>query len=259
MIFVQTYPSNHYKNRRLFFFKLSRVVAFTALMLGLASCGGGGASNTPSNTPQPATITSIVPVGIVASTNSQSLSIGVMNFSNGMTVSVADKNGKNYSVNSVVASSSTVITANVIIPSAPNDKYVNVAIKSSTGTTLASITLGVASTPKTLASDVYPILDTKCRGCHTGTANGNLDFSSYAITASANPTGLIGIPSYLCSPTFRVSPGDPRPTSNVLINKIQASNIQPPCNGNPMPPPGSQALTTQEIQTIIDWVAGGAN
>jgi hypothetical protein len=234
-----------------------KAMLLTALLSGLASCGGGGTS-TPNNTPQPATITSIVPVGIVASSNAQPLSIGGTNFVGGMTVSVTDNNGYDYVISPAVISSATVITTDIVIPASPTDKYVNVTIKSPTGTTLASTILGVASSPKTLVANVYPILDTKCRGCHTGSANGNLDFSSYAATIAANPTGLIGIPSFLCSPAFRVVPGDPRPTSNVLINKIQASSGQPACNGSPMPPSGP-ALSTTEIQTIIDWVAGGAN
>lgn len=243
---------NRNKNRGVYL----KVMLLTTLLSGLASCGGGGSSTT-NNAPQPATITSIVPIGIVASSNAQPLSIGGTNFVGGMTVSVTDNNGNDYVISPAVVSSAT-ITTNINIPASPTDKYVNVTIKSPTGTTLASTILGVASSPKTLFTNVYPILATKCSGCHTGSASGNLDFSSYAVTIAANPTGLIGIPSFLCSPAFRVTPGDPRPTSNVLINKILASSGQPACNGNPMPPSGP-ALSPSEIQTIIDWVAGGAN
>jgi hypothetical protein len=70
-------------------------------------------------------------------------------------------------------------------------------------------------------------------------------------------SGLISNPSFSCSPKFRVAPGDPRRTSSVLIDKIQTSGGSPAC-GSPMPLTGS-ALTATDIQTIIDWVALGAN
>lgn len=139
----------------------------------------------------------------------------------------------------------------------PANNIANVVVKSPSGATLGAITLGVASAAKTLAADVYPILDAKCRSCHTGAANGNLDFATYATTASANATGLIGIPSYGCTSKFRVAVGDPRRTSSVLIDKISASGT--PCSGDPMPPAGSPQLAQAEIQTMVDWVAGGAN
>ena len=116
---------------------------------------------------------------------------------------------------------------------------------------------GVAGTRRTLFAHVQPILDTNCGTCHDGSpANGFLDMSSYAATASANPTGLIGIPSYSCAPNFRLIPGDPRRTSSVIIDKIQAHFGLSACSGYPMPP--LIPLSPSEIQTIIDWVAGGA-
>jgi hypothetical protein len=191
---------------------------------------------------------------VEASGNQQILSIAGINFINGMTVSVTNKNGNSYTVSPAVVTSSTVIVADVTVPIVPTDNYVNVNVKSSTGTTLGTITLGVYSSSKTLLADVQPIFDAKCRACHTGNANGNLDMSSYATSASAGATGLIGIPSSGCSLKFRVVVGDPRPTSSVLIDKIKSAS---PCSGTPMPPTGS--LTPAEVQTIVDWVAGGAN
>jgi hypothetical protein len=194
---------------------------------------------------------------VVASGNTQSLSIGGTHFTSGMSVSVTNKNGNSYTVSATTVSSPTVITADVTIPAAPSDNYVNVSVKSSTGATLGTVTLGVAGASRRLDADVYPILDAKCRSCHTGATNGNLDFSSFAATISSNTTGLIGIPSSGCPPKFRVAVGDARRTSSVLIDKISASGT--PCSGALMPPTGSPALTPAEIQTMVDWVAGGAN
>ena len=154
-----------------------------------------------------------------------------------------------------VVAQPTVITANVTISTVPSNNIVNVSVKSSSGTTLGTVTLGVASAARTLLTDVQPIFDAKCRSCHTGAGNGNLDMSSYDASRTAGVTGLIGIPSSGCSPKFRVVVGDARPTSSVLISKITNTSL---CSGDPMPLAGSPPLTPTEIQTIIDWVAGGA-
>jgi hypothetical protein len=198
---------------------LIKSLSLTLLSSALVSCGGGGNSRSSSNTPQPATVKSIAPYGVEISGNQQTLSIAGTNFVNGMTVSVTNKNGNNYTVSPAVVTSSTFIVADVTVPTVPTDNYVNVNVKSSTGATLGTIILGVYSSSKTLLADVQPIFDAKCRACHTGNANGNLDMSSYATSASAGATGLIGIPSSGCSQKFRVVLGDPRSTSSVLIDK----------------------------------------
>ncbi|MEQ1526162.1 MAG: hypothetical protein ABL911_05425 [Gallionella sp.] len=228
-----------------------KYLSLIALTMTLSACGGGGGSGSPSNPTLPATVISIIPYGVVASGSQQALSIKGTNFVSGMTVNV---DGVNYPA---TVTSPTVITANVTITTVPTNNIANVAVKSPSGATLGTITLGVASAAKTLAADVYPILDAKCRSCHTGAANGNLDFATYAATASASATGLIGIHSSGCPSRFRVAVGDPRRTSSVLIDKISASGT--PCSGILMPPVGSPQLTPAEIQTMIDWVAGGAN
>lgn len=238
---------------------VSHKLILTLLTLILAACGGG--SSTPSNNNPAAKITSLIPVGVVASTTPKQLSIGGTNFVSGMTVSVTDKNGASYPVNSVTISSSTVITASVDIATVPADNYLNVTVIPTNNTQPATTVLGVAGTNPTLAADVQSIFSTKCGTCHTGTSADYLNLSSYAATAAGNSTGLIGIPSYLCAPKFRVVPGDPRRSSSVLIDKIQvAASGQAACNGNlPMPPISSPPLTPAEIKTIIDWVAMGAN
>jgi hypothetical protein len=239
-----------------------KIMAVAMLTSILASCGGGGSSS-PAGISSPTTITSITPVGIVASASPQPLSILGTNFANGMTVSVTDKTGAtNYATDTLIVSSSTVITVNVnTTTTVPTDNYVNVIVKSSSGTTLASAVLGVAGTSRTLATDVQSILISKCGTCHDGSVTtAYLDMQTYAAISSANTTGLIGIPSSNCSPKFRTVPGDPRRQSSVLIDKIQVSSSgQAACSGGQMPPISSTQLSGPEIQTIIDWVAAGAN
>jgi len=241
---------------RLSTIKLAKSIWVAILMLGVVACGGGsGSANTSTAV---TTITSLSPVGAIASATPLPLGIYGTNFSSGISVNVTDKYGFSYTVTSLSVQSSTTITADVSIPITPADNYVNVTLIPIDGTSPVSTVLGVTSTARTLAADVQPILDANCGACHDGSiANGFMDMSSYAATASANPTGLIGIPSYNCAPKFRLIPGDPRRTSSVIIDKIQAHFGFPACSGDPMPP--SFPLSGSEIQTIIDWVAGGAN
>lgn len=192
---------------------------------------------------------------MVASGNQKSLSIAGTNFVSGMTVGVTNKNGNSYSVSSVAVTSSTVITSDVIIPTVPVDNYVNIAVKSPSGATLDTITLGVASAARTLALDVQSIFDARCISCHDGSAPHYLDLRN--TVAAAN---LINTNSSLCPNKFRVIAGNPTRSKSVLIDKIQVvSTGISACSGTPMPPMGSTPLTPTEIQTIVDWVAGGAN
>jgi len=254
--YISAYLNTIKQYIRLHTTKLAKSILVAMFMPGLVSCGGG--SGLASTSTQSTTITFLSPAGTVASTTPLPLGIYGANFSSGMSVNVTDKNGFSYIVTSLNVQSSTTITVDVVIPIAPADNYVNVTVIPTDNTLPVSTVLGVATTARTLAVDVQPILDANCGTCHDGSpANGFLDMSSYAATASANPTGLIGIPSYNCSPRFRLIPGDPRRTSSVIIDKIQAF-VQPACNGDPMPPVSSPPLSPTEIQTIIDWVAGGA-
>jgi cytochrome c5 len=237
-----------------YLFNFSLMTGLATLTFGLISCGGGGAT-TSTDIPTP-TITNIVPVGIVASSVPRTMSIAGTNFASGMTLSITSSSGTTNIIPTSVTS--TVIVASVTISSVPTDNYVTVSIKSSGGTTLASTVLGVASANKTVANGIQTIFSTKCAGCHTGSTAGGLDLSD---ATSGNPnTGVIGMSSLNCSSRLRVTPGDPRRASSVLIDKIKAQSTGiAACSGTPMPPSGSTGLTAQEITDIVDWVAGGAN
>jgi hypothetical protein len=249
---MQAYPTLRIADCLDYLIRLIRAMSIVVLLLGLASCGGG--SGTSGNTSPMTTITSITPVGIVAPAISQSLSILGTNFVSGMTVSVTDKNGVGYTVTPAVVSSPTVITVNVTITATPTDNYVNVTVIPTNSTPPVTAVLGVAGTNSTLATNVQAIFNANCIACHDGSAFPYLDLRS-----SASAAGLINTSSswLQCSSKLRVTPGDPRRTSTMLIDKIQASGGLPAC-GSPMPL-GLPALNPTDIQTIIDWVAGGAN
>lgn len=229
------------------------------LSLGLTSCGGGGGSGgTPDTTP---TISYISPAGIVASSVPQTITIVGTNFVTGLTYSITNSSGVPYTISSSSLLSPTQLSVKVTISTAPTDNYAIFAIKASGGsTTLASNVLGVAGTVQTSAA-VLAILNPTCTMCHdTANAamnlNGGLDLTSMSI---GGKTGTIGIPSSGCSNKLRITPGDPRRSSSVLIDKIKAttSPSSPACSGVPMPYGGSQ-LSPTDIQIIVDWVAGGA-
>jgi hypothetical protein len=231
------------------FIQLISTVMFSLILFGCSAGGGGSSPNTAT-----ATITSISPAGMVQSTTARAFSLTGTNFANGMTVSVTDNLGVSYATGTVTVQTSNLITGSVTITTAPASRYVTIAVKSSSGTTLATTTLGVASVSKTLATHIQPIFTASCAGCHTGLAAENyLDLSSYA--ASAGSSGPINNQSIGCSSRLRIKPGDPRASSSFLIDKISNTT---PCSGNKMT--GSPTLMTQtEIDAMIEWVAGGAN
>lgn len=230
-----------------------KLAAMILVTLMLTSCGGSSGT-TSNNTTLKTGITAIVPAGVVASTIPQSFSLGGTNFSAGMSINVTNKNGNHYTVNNIHIMSATVITFDVTLGAVPADNYVNITVMSSNGAPLSTAVLGVAGTSRTLASDIQPIFDARCITCHDGSAPDYLDLRNFASAAN-----LISTQSSLCSNKFRVTAGDPRRSSSVLLDKLQADAIIPACSGNPMPPAGSPALSTAEIQAMIDWVATGAN
>lgn len=241
-----------------YIFNIGIITGLATLSFGLVSCGGGGGggSGTSSNPDSTAlTIDSITPPGLVASSVFQTLTIAGTNFASGVTISITNSSG--VPVVSSVSVAPTLITAQVKIDTAPTNRYVIVSIQPPSSGTPATHVLGVAGMRKTFAADIHSIFTlpasaASCTGCHTGTTNGGLDL------VSAN--NLNNEPSQGCNPRHRVTPGDPRRSSSALIDKIKvAPTGTNACNGNKPMPPSSPSLNTQEIQDIVDWVAGGAN
>ena len=240
-------------------FNASAIIGLATLSFALASCGGGGGSGSTANTT--ATISSVSPVGMVASGTARALSLTGTNFASGMTVSVTD-GSTTYTTGTVTVQSANLMSTTVTIPTAPTSRYVTVTVKSSTGVTQASTILGVASVSKVLQSNAAPattdiqyIFNTYCTGCH-GT-DGNLDLSTKTLSASNLIQTLSNGPNK-CTNRFRVTAGDPRAASSFLIDKI--TNLTP-CGGGVQMPKGATAtpFTQTEINAITDWIAGGAN
>lgn len=238
------------------FFNLGMVTGLVTLTFGLISCGSGGGgsstSNSSSTAPTISTIKSSGSFGIVASSVSKAITLTGTNFTSGMTLSITSSSGVPYTITSSSVMSSTVLSVSAVIAAAPSDNYVVFSLQKASGTPATAV-LGVAGTSKTLVADIQPIFNASCIGCHGN--NGGLTLNSP--TNSANY--LISATSLGCSPKFRVTPGDPRRASSVLIDKIKvASTGIDACNGN-LPMPMTGTLTPQQIQAIVDWVAGGAN
>lgn len=244
---------------KLFIINLKNLGFIFIAALLLTSCGGGGGGGGGTTTPGTVSITSISPLGMVASTTARSLAITGDNFVSGMTVTVSNSLGGTYTTGTI-AVSTQMITTNVTIATAPTDRYVTVTVKSSTGTILASTTLGVASvskvlltSPTPLSTDIQNIFTNSCSSCHG--SSGNLALS----TATLSANNLIETPSSTssgCSGRTRVKAGDPRASSSLLIDKLTNNAT---CGSLGKMTGSPTVMTSTEINAIIEWVAGGAN
>ena len=226
--------------------------------LALTSCGGGGGGGGGGSTA--VTITSISRPGIVQAM-AYSLSIYGTNFVNGMTLSITSSNPTVTITPTSITSG--LITANVNISAAPTERYVTINVLSN-GTSVASTTMGVASTNQYLqtntppaapaTTDIQHILNTYCTSCH-GT-EGNLDMSTKTLSSNNLIQALSTGPNK-CTNKFRVVAGDPRASSSFLIDKLTNPT---PCGGGVQMPKGTTTtpFTQTEIDAITDWVAGGA-
>lgn len=99
----------------------------------------------------------------------------------------------------------------------------------------------------TLSADVIPIAKANCAvaaQCHMVDATAQGFWHYY-----------VGIPSEECTTRTEadIAPGDPE--HSYLINKITGKNL---CDGFPSMPKGSALMSSDEIQTIYDWVCAGA-
>lgn len=235
---------------KLFIGTLLKPALLLAATMTLASCGGSGGGG--GGTSSSATITSISVPGMVQATT-RNIALTGTNFVNGMTLSLTSSLGTQTVMPTTITS--TMIVASVTINTAPAERYVTVNLQSG-GSTVASTILGVASSNKTLAGNIMTIFTTNslCTSCHGGSGNMALDGGTIATAAA-----LINTNSKGCSARLRVTPGDPRRSKSVLIDKILASSTGiSPCYGVGMPA-DANVLTAQQIADIIDWVAGGAN
>lgn len=103
------------------------------------------------------------------------------------------------------------------------------------------------------ASDVWPILQGSCSGCHG--ASGGLNLGGNAANAYDALVGPDRVAGGGCSgPTELVTPGDP--DDSFLVTKIEAE--LPAACGLRMPRNGPPYLTPAQITTIRTWISEGA-
>jgi len=114
---------------------------------------------------------------------------------------------------------------------------------------MGACTCGMSSV--SFANDVQPILTASCATmfCHSGaTPKGGLDMS-----AGKSYAALVGVLAGGCNDgRKRVEPGDP--AVSYIVDKMMGVDL---CVGKKMPPPPAM-ISTPEIQTISDWICGGA-
>lgn len=145
---------------------------------------------------------------------------------------------------STTGSASTTGTAGGSAASTTGD-----ATKSTTGSTGADATNGstgaepasttaAGATAEVHFADVQKIFDANCISCHKGAnAPGHLDLTTYALAMKGSDHAVI-------------KAGDADGSS--LYQHITATH------GKKLMPPNGHKLSTAEIKTIHDWIAGGA-
>lgn len=243
---------NTNKNLTRSVFSCLRLYATSGLtLLTLAACGGGGGGGSVASAPP--TLTSISPVGFVASSTPRTIIMTGSNFISGMTLSISGTGITTVNIpNPTISSDGMTISASVTINTAPTtDRYVTVTLKSSVGTTLGITILGIALNDRTMAGNIQAIFDSNCIACHSTSGSGGLNLTNGSSVAALVNTNSMG-----CTSKYRVTPGDPRRSSSVLVDKIKvASTGTAACAGTQMPP--SVTIATQDLADIIDWIAGG--
>jgi hypothetical protein len=100
--------------------------------------------------------------------------------------------------------------------------------------------------PVSFETDIQPILDASCVGCHGDGGSGGLD-----LRGSVSYANLVGTVSQNYAPALRVVAGDPE--ASVLHEKVADTGAF----GGLMPPRG--ALASEDVELIRRWIAEGAN
>ena len=106
---------------------------------------------------------------------------------------------------------------------------------------------GGDSPPATVsyATDIQPIWDRACTGCHGQNGNGGLD-----LRAPGSRDRLVDVTAQNYSPAIRVVPGDP--DNSVLYDKLTGGGRF----GGAMPPGGLLPAADREL--VRRWIADGA-
>jgi hypothetical protein len=118
------------------------------------------------------------------------------------------------------------------------------------GQTCAAGVCTCGNSSVSFAAAVQPIFTASCAtaGCHKGiAAQQGLDLSAGKAYA-----GLVNVATQQCNDgRKRVLPG--QPTESYLVDKVMGVDL---CFGTQMPKLG--ALPPAQLQTIADWICGGA-
>jgi hypothetical protein len=118
-----------------------------------------------------------------------------------------------------------------------------------TGADACTVDTGVASGVEspTHDSDVQPIWDANCTGCHVGGA------ALGGLTLDAGYDALVGVSSGVNGVVY-VSPSDPG--QSLLWRKLTGTQSCLGDTGSQMPQGG--VLTDGDLQTIYNWISSGA-
>lgn len=105
-------------------------------------------------------------------------------------------------------------------------------------------------------TDIQPILDTACAGCHTGGGtSGGLDMN-----AGASLGNLVNVPASNSAANMpRITPFDE--AASFLFNKINCTNLNDIAGtpyGRRMPRSGPPYLSAAHQALILDWIEQGA-
>jgi hypothetical protein len=115
---------------------------------------------------------------------------------------------------------------------------------------LASLALDVMANEVSFATDIVPLLKSRCVMCHLPGA----EQAGLALHPKGGYANLIDVKSTQ-SPLVRVLPG--KPDDSYLYRKLTGTQAQVGGSGERMPF-GDATLTAEEIARVRRWIEGGA-
>jgi hypothetical protein len=115
---------------------------------------------------------------------------------------------------------------------------------------LASLALDATANDVSFATDIVPLLKSRCVMCHLPGA----EQAGLALHPKGGYANLIDVKSTQ-SPLVRVSPG--KPDDSYLYRKLTGTQAQVGGSGERMPF-GDATLTAEEIERVRRWIKGGA-
>lgn len=130
---------------------------------------------------------------------------------------------------SVVTSEATTETETAAATETAEVETEEVETEEATETSAAA---GNSGRTVSFSNDVWPIFQANCSGCHG--ASGGLNLASYDTLMAGGRHGMV------------IVPGDAE--SSRLVQYVESGRM----------PPSGNRLSTEEIQTIKDWVNAGA-